>query len=197
MERLRYVARAGSAPDRILVAESVPALGAFAGQPGPMLVALRQLIVRQPESAGLLALAAHMVHALEPVDAGWRFAESLEQDRTVDLAEELAVAESGGTDVIDSLISGPSRALVPVGTTAWIATARSAGRSVALVTPRGTRLPPLLWRSYLDRNGLADDSREVEILDLATFDDLIGPDGLLPVDSWRADCPDVAEVARL
>lgn len=197
IERLRYVARAGSAPDRILVAESVPALGAFARSPGAMLVALRQLIVRQPESAGLLALAAHMVQSLEPVEAGWAFAESLEMDRTTDQAEEIAISESGGTDVIDSLVSGPSEMLVPTGTTAWIEHARSAGRSVVVVTPLGTRLPRLLWRSYLERNGFSPDHRDVELLDLDTFDDVIGPEGLLPVTSWQADCPDVAEVARL
>jgi len=197
IERLRYVARAGSAPDRILVSEAVPALGAFVRRPGAMLVALRQLIVRQPESAGLLALAAHMVQALEPVEAGWAFAESLEMDRTTDQAEEIARSESGGTDVIDSLVSGPSEVLVPMGTTAWIEHARSAGRSVVVVTPLGTRLPRLLSKSYLERNGFSSDHRDVELVDLETFDDVIGPEGLLPVSSWQADCPDVAEVARL
>lgn len=197
IERLRYVARAGAAPDRILVAESVPALGAFAGRPGAMLVALRQLIVRQPASPGLLGLAAHMVHSLDPIDAGWAFAEVLELDRTSELAEEIAITEAGGTDVIDSIASGPGVAVCPAGTTAWIEHARRSGRSIALVAPVGTRLPKLLWSSFVDRNGFRGDAGDSEIIDLDQFDDLIGPDGITPLSDWKADCPDVAEVARL
>lgn len=162
-----------------------------------MLVALRQLIVRQPESPGLLALAAHMVQSLDPIEVGWAFAESMQQDRTADLAEEIALAEAGGTDVIDSLVSGPAQVLAPMGTTAWIEHARASGRSVVVVTPLGTRLPSMLWKSYLERNGYSGDDDAVELVDLDAFDDVIGPEGLLPVDSWRADCPDVAEIARL
>lgn len=197
MERLRYVARAGSAPDRVLVAESVPALSAFTSRPNALLVALRQLIVRQPESAGLLGLAAHMVHSLEPIDAGWAFSEALDRDRTTGIAEQIAIVESGGTDVIDSIASGPSEVLCPLGTSAWIEHARTSGRSVAIVTPYGTRLPRLLWASYLERTGMTEPGSAGERIGMETFDDLIGPDGLAPVDSWEADCPDVAEVARL
>jgi len=204
IERLRYVARAGAAPDKILVAESVPAFSAFADDPRAMLVALRQLITRQPDSPGLLGLAAHMVQSLDPVDAGWVFANELEFDPTSEIAASLAIAESGGTDVIDSIASGPGEVLCPAGTTAWIEHAKSLGRSVAIVTPYGSRLPNLLWRSYLERNGLAalsahaePEPMSVERLPLDRFDDLIGPDGVAPVTSWKSDCPDVAEVARL
>jgi len=197
MERLRYVARAGSAPDRILVGEAVPALGAFSSQPGAMLVALRQLISRQPESPGLLALAAHMLQALDPLEAGWAFADALDTDRTSEQAEEVAISESGGTDVIDSIITGPGEALCPLGTGVWVDHASAAGRSVVLVTPMGTRLPRLLYGSYLERNGCSSSDDVVERIPLSRFDDLIGPDGVLPVSSWVPDCPDVAEVARL
>lgn len=197
IERLRYVARAGSAPDRILVAESVPALGAFASRPGAMLVALRQLIVRQPDSPGLLGLAAHMVQSLDPVEAGWEFADSLERDRTSEHAEEIAIAEAGGTDVIDSIASGPGMVVCPAGTKAWIDHARSSGRSVAVVTPKGTRLPRLLWNSYLERNGLSSEGSGAEVLSMDLFDDHIGPEGSAPLDDWTPDSPDVAEVARL
>jgi hypothetical protein len=162
-----------------------------------MLVALRQLISRQAESAGLLALAAHMVQALDPIEAGWAFAEALEADRTAEQAEEVAISEAGGSDVIDSIITGPGEALCPLGTGAWIDHARAAGRSLVLVTPKGTRLPRLLYASYLDRNGLSTSDDGVEKIPLSRFDDLIGPDGVMPVSSWVPDCPDVAEVARL
>lgn len=162
-----------------------------------MLVAVRQLIVRQPESPGLLALAAHMVQSLDPAEAGWAFAGLLEDDPTAEEAESLAFVESGGTDVIDAVVTGPGEALCPLGTKAWIADARAAGRALVLVTPRGTRLPRLLWASYLDRNEEASRNRSLERLALDCFDDLLGPEGLGRVTSWEADCPDVAEVARL
>jgi len=200
IERLRYVARAGSAPDRILVAESIPALAAFSHNPQMLLVAVRQLIARQPESCGLLALGAHMMHSLDPLDAGWEFSGALEADRTADIAEATAIAESGGTDVIDSIASGRAAGsseielLCPVGTGAWVENARANGRSVVVVTPLGSRLPPMLWSSYLAENASTGASNER--LKISDFDDVIGPDGLGPTSSWSPDCPDVAEIAR-
>lgn len=201
IERLRYVARAGSAPDRILVAESIPAFGAFARKPQMLLVAVRQLISRQPGSPGLLALGAHMMHALDPLEAGWDFSEALNEDRTADIAETIAVTESGGTDVIDSIASGRTSSgavevVCPLGTTAWVEHARAAGRSVAIVTPLGSRLPPMLWGSYLQRID-SSDGQSTERLALDVFDDLIGPNGLASTATWSPDCPDVAEIARL
>ena len=208
IERLRYVARAGSAPDSFLVAESVPALAAFSHDPNAMLVALKGLITRQPESPGLLGLAAHMVHSLDPVSAGWAFADDLHADRTADIAETLAIAESGGTDVIDSVASGVDAdsgaltMLCPPGTTAWIGKARSEGRSVAVVTPKGSRLPPLLWARFVSKHdriqtGVGESvAGELELIDAALFDDAVGNSGVTPLAEWEADSPDVAEVAR-
>lgn len=200
IERLRYVARAGTAPDRILVAESIPAFAAFANKPQMLLVALRQLISRQSESPGLLALGAHMMHSLDALEAGWAFSDAMNEDRTADIAETIAVTESGGTDVIDSIASGRGSSgrvevVCPLGTQAWVDQAREAGRSVAAVTPLGSRLPPMLWASFLDRTASADGAT-VERLVLDDFDDVIGPEGLKPPSSWEPDCPDVAEIAR-
>ncbi len=204
IERLRYVARAGSAPDRFLVAESVPALAAFAHDPRALLVSLKGLITRQPDSPGLLGLAAHMVQALEPIQAGWAFADALSEDQTEDIAETIAITEAGGTDVIDSIASGQSPSgdgvtmLCPAGTQAWIDHARQAGRSVVVVTPLGSRLPTLLWQRYLEHNGQVSNSLpgEHELIKLDAFDEIIGPNGLSDLDAWQPDCPDVAEVAR-
>lgn len=202
IERLRYVARAGSAPDRILVAESIPALAAFSHNPQMLLVALRQLIARQPESPGLLALGAHMLHALDSLDAGWDFSQSLDDDRTVDIAETTAIAESGRTDVIDSIASGLAsggsgvEVLCPAGTKSWLEDCRESCRSAAVVTPLGSRLPPLLWAAF---SGPGDDgpaAMSLERLSLEKFDDVIGPGGVAPLSSWVPDCPDVAELAR-
>lgn len=194
IERLRYVARAGDAPDRFLVSEAASSLAAFAREPNALLVAQRQLISRRPESPGLLCLAAHMAHATDAVGAGYEFATSVELDSTMEVAEELAVTEAGGTDVIDSIASGPGEVLCPAGTSAWVEHARSAGRSVIVVMPKGTRLPKLLWASFLERNG---GEAAGELLPMETFDDLVTDSGIQPVSAWRPDAPDAAEFARL
>ena len=208
IERLRYVARAGSAPDSFLVAESVPALAVFSDDPNAMLIALKGLITRQPESPGLLGLAAHMVHSLDPVSAGWAFADALRTDRTADIAETIAIAESGGTDLIDSVASGVDpesgclTMLCPAGTDAWIQRARSDGRSVAVVTPKGSRLPTLLWSRFITKHERVQTdpkqtiAGELELIDAGRFDDTVCDEGLMPLAEWEADCPDVAEVAR-
>ena len=202
IERLRYVARAGDLPDRVLIPESMPAFGAFSHDENALLVAIRQLISRQPESPGLLCLGAHMLYAVDAWDAGHRVVDGFVTDTTADVAESIAIAESGGTDVIDSIASGPGQVLCPSGTQSWIEHARRAGRSVVVVTPYGSRLPELMWRSYLDRNGYGEPtgdgvppvSREVIALD--SFDDLIDRDGVKPLDAWSPDCPEAVEIAR-
>ncbi len=172
-----------------------------------MLVALKGLISRQPESPGLLGLAAHVLQSLEPVAAGWEFADELAADKTMEIAETIAITEAGGTDVIDSIASGFDSEsggvmlLCPAGTTAWIEQARSDGRSIAGVTPLGSRLPAMLWSRYLKNHDRVGDSREPtlgqhELIPVDQFDDLIGNTGLMPPADWRPDSPDVAEVAR-
>ena len=186
------------------MAESVPALAAFARNPQALLVAMRQLIVRQPDSPGLFALAAHMIQALDPIDAGWEFAQLLEQDRTAEIAESVAITEAGGTDVIDSIASGSLgggsvEVLCPAGTGAWIEHARAGGRSIAIVTPVGSRLPAMMWMGFLERSGFGAGEPMTggpERIALDRFDDLIGPDGVQALSSWVPDCPDVAEIAR-
>lgn len=193
IERLRYVARSGTAPDRILVAESMPALAQFSSEPNALLVSLRQLIARQPDSPGLLCLAANMVNALDSLEAGYEVVDAFDADRTTDIAEAVAIAEAGGTDVIDSIASGPSEILCPLGTAAWIDSARAAGRSAIVVTPYGSRLPRLLWAAFKGRN---HDPERHETIDLDRFDNVLSADGIAELTSWVPDCPDVAELAR-
>ncbi len=162
-----------------------------------MLIALKGLITRQPDSPGLLCLAAHMVHSLNPIDAGWEFASELSEDASGDIAETVAIAEAGGTDVIDSIASGIDAetgelvVMCPPGTTAWIEHARSSGRSVIVVMAKGSRLPTLLWGRFSSRY-----SDNHEVVDGSSFDDAICASGITPLAAWRPDCPDVAEVAR-
>ena len=145
-----------------------------------------------------------MIQALDATEAGWDFAALLEQDRTAEIAESIAITEAGGTDVIDSIASGRVAGgavdvLCPAGTNAWIGHARESGRSIAVVTPVGTRLPAMMWEGFLDRNGLSTPEPTVgdsERIAIDHFDDLIGPDGIQPLSTWVPDCPDVAEIAR-
>lgn len=160
-----------------------------------MLIALKGLISRQPESPGLLALAAHMVHSLDAVASGWEFANDLTEDSTPDIAETVAITEAGGTDVIDTVASGIDgetgdlMMMCPVGTKAWIEHARAGGRSVIAVTPKGSRLPTMLWTRF-------SESHHHEVLAADLFDDAICSSGVEPLSQWQPDCPDVAEVAR-
>jgi len=193
-ERLRYVARGGSAPDRVLVAEAVPALTAFATDPARLLLALRQLIGRQPDSPGLVVLGARMLASLEPIDAGWAFADALEADDTVEGADRLAQEQGGHVEVIDCLASGPGEVLAPPGAGSWIDDALAQGRAVIGVTPLGTRLPRLLWQGFLTR---CDRDRPygapTELMPVERFDQLVGPGQA--GDGWSSDCSDVAELA--
>lgn len=208
IERLRYVARAGTLPDSVLVGEAMSGLAAFAHDPRALLVALKGLITRQPDSPGLLSLAAHMVQALEPITAGWEFADAIAGDPTLSIAETIAITEAGGTDVIDSIASGAissdeSKVIVrcPIGTRAWIENARNAGRSVVVVTPLGTCLPHLLWGRFVQASPVGNDEGHgshghYEDIALETFDDVIGPNGIVPTGAWSPDSPNVAEVSR-
>lgn len=196
IERLRYVARAGSAPDRILVAEAMPAFSAFARNPGALLVALRQLISRQPESPGLLVLGARVLSSLEPIDAGWAFVDELEADRTNDHADEMAEHEAGGIELIESVASGPDGFLCPPGSASWIAEGRAAGRTIVVVTPLGSRLPKLLWRGWLERNGEPSTDRpHNDLIPVADVEEIVGPNGVQPVAAWSSDCSDMPELA--
>lgn len=111
----------------------------------------------------------------------------------------MAVAEAGGTDVIDSVASGRRgntiEVLCPAGTKAWLDSTRARGASPVVVTPFGTRFAPMLWSAFVTRMG--PDVANTELLALSDFDDVIGPNGLAELSSWTTDCPDTAELARL
>ena len=78
---------------------------AFVDNPGALLISLRQLIARQPESPGLVVLGARMLSALDPIDAAWAFVDELESERTEYVADELAINEAGGIEIIETLAS--------------------------------------------------------------------------------------------
>jgi len=102
IERLRYVARAGSVPVGPLVRESATALAAFADNPGALLTACRRLLDRRPHSAPLVWLSARMITGPDPRAEAWDAVERLERDPT---AAELEFAVPDGSRVL--VIGGP------------------------------------------------------------------------------------------
>lgn len=90
IERLRYVARASGAPQAALVRETAAALGSLAFDPAGLVTACRRVLDRHPASGALWWLAARVLTTLgDPDEEGWRCAEELDDDCTV---EELAHA---------------------------------------------------------------------------------------------------------
>jgi hypothetical protein len=192
IERLRYVARAGAAPDLVLVAEAVPALAAFARDKGALLVAVRQLIVRQPDSPGLVVLGARMLTALEPVAAAWAFVDELENDRSG--SDTTATPTDAYVEDVVTVASGPTQLLVPPGAIRRIERAREANRTVVAITPSGTRLPRLLWKGFLARSTRHEPYAATnELVDADLVDQFAGS-GQAGV-GWSSDCSDVAELS--
>ena len=194
IERLRYVARAGAAPDSVLVAEAVPALVSFAGHPGGLLVALRQLIVRQPDAPGLLVLGARMLSAPDPEAAAWALVDELAVDPSGDEADDLVAEQGRHIELVDTVASGPGRVLASPGTARAIARARADHKTVVALTPLGTRLPRLLWQGYLERSSRGQPFMpSTELIDADEVDQFIGPDQAGA--GWSSDCSDVAELS--
>jgi hypothetical protein len=90
IERLRYVARSSGVPQAILVRETAAALGGLGFDPAGLVTACRRVLDRHPTSGPLWWLCARVLTAVDDPDTeGWRCADELEDDRTV---EELAHA---------------------------------------------------------------------------------------------------------
>ena len=83
IERLRYVARAGTgAGPSLLVREAAGALASIGSDPAGMLTGCRRLISRHPAAGPLWWLSARVLHAGDPVAEAWRAAEEIDGDRT-------------------------------------------------------------------------------------------------------------------
>ncbi|MBA2626082.1 MAG: hypothetical protein H0U89_10820, partial [Acidimicrobiia bacterium] len=82
IERLRYVARAGSAEQRELVSEAATALGGL-GDDGPGLVlSCKRLVERQPTSGPMWWLCARLLRAADPRGEAWRCVGEIDGDPT-------------------------------------------------------------------------------------------------------------------
>ena len=66
IERLRFVARASGAPQRLLVEETAAALATFRHDPQGLVTACRRVVSRQPTSGALLWFAARVLTAVDP-----------------------------------------------------------------------------------------------------------------------------------
>lgn len=86
MERLRHLARASEADQRLLVAETAAALAAMrhdiASTPGGLVAAARRIVEHHPLSGPLWGLCAHAVTAIDPFAEIRRFATEVEYDDT-------------------------------------------------------------------------------------------------------------------
>jgi hypothetical protein len=82
IERLRYVARAGSADPAVLVQESVGALAGLGDDPGSLLLSVRRLLARHPACGPLWALSARMLVSSDARREGFEFASAVDDDPT-------------------------------------------------------------------------------------------------------------------
>jgi hypothetical protein len=90
IERLRYVARAGSADAGELVREAAGALGGMGSDPTGLVLSCKRLVDRQPTAGPLWWLCARMLAAADPRAEGWRCVDELDEDQTARrLADEL------------------------------------------------------------------------------------------------------------
>ena len=106
---------------------------------------------------------------------------------------------SGDVILIEAAAAGPSGLVAASGSLAAAAVARTAGRDVWAVVPRGRALPGPLFDALLGRLGGADDAWELDeefvALDLITH--VVGPDGRSAVaDGVRSDCDVAHELLR-
>lgn len=85
IERLRYVARSSGAPQAALVRETAAALGGMGFDAAGLVTACRRVLDRHPASGPLWWLCARVLTTIDDPDSeGWRCADELEDDHTVD-----------------------------------------------------------------------------------------------------------------
>ena len=82
IERLRYVARASGAPQRLLVGETATALSSFGSDPQALVTACRRVVWRQPTSGALVWFCARVLTAGDASGEIWEAAGLVQADRT-------------------------------------------------------------------------------------------------------------------
>ena len=111
MERLRYVARAGTVPMVPLVREAAAALVFFADDPMSLLTACRRLLDRRGDCGPLVWLAARMLTGLDPRQEARAAVAALEDDPTVEVLDGefafgAAVLAVGYSEAVASVLDG-------------------------------------------------------------------------------------------
>ena len=111
IERLRYVARASGAPQAALVRETAAALGSLAFDPAGLVTACRRVLDRHPASGTLWWLAARVLTTLgDPDEEGWRCADELDDDPTIDelvhaLAADATICVLGWPELVGEAVA--------------------------------------------------------------------------------------------
>jgi hypothetical protein len=109
IERLRYVARASGADQRVLVHETATALRGLRLEPSGLVTACRRIVERHPTSGPLWWLCAEVLTASDPFEQALRCADLLDIDPTADelvdaLPEDATVAVLGWPDLVGEAV---------------------------------------------------------------------------------------------
>ena len=109
IERLRYVARASSADQRLLVRETAGALRGLQFEPAGLVIAARRIVERHPTSGPLWWFCSSMLTSPRPFDACRQLADEVEHDPTPDhlydlLPDDATVCVVGWPDLIGDAV---------------------------------------------------------------------------------------------
>ncbi len=104
IERLRYVARASGADQRVLVRETASALRGLRLEPSGLVTACRRIVERHPTSGPLWWLCARVLTAPDPFVESHAASDEIERDPTPDhlvahLPDEVTVTVVGWPDL--------------------------------------------------------------------------------------------------
>ncbi len=109
IERLRYVARASSADQRLLVRETASALRGLQFEPAGLVIASRRIVERHPTSGPLWWFCSSLLTAARPFEACAQLAADVEHDPTPDhlfdrLPDDATVCVVGWPDLVGDAV---------------------------------------------------------------------------------------------
>ena len=109
MERLRYVARASTGDQRMLVRETAGGLRGLHMEPAGLVIACRRIVERHPTSGPLWWFCASLLASADPFRIAYDLAADVENDPTPDhlfelLADDATVCVVGWPDLIGDAV---------------------------------------------------------------------------------------------